>query len=45
MLDDIRNHKQFADLTQVADRVFQRHQMMDVAAHVALLRQKRRARV
>jgi probable F420-dependent oxidoreductase len=34
MLDDIRNHEQFADLTQVADRVFQRHQMMDVAAQV-----------
>jgi probable F420-dependent oxidoreductase len=34
MLDDIRNHQQFADLTQVADRVFQRHQMMDVAAKV-----------
>jgi 5,10-methylenetetrahydromethanopterin reductase len=34
MLDDIRGHEQFASLTQVADRVFQRHQMMDVAAHV-----------
>jgi probable F420-dependent oxidoreductase len=34
MLDDIRNHEQFADLSQVADRVFQRHQMMDVAAQV-----------
>jgi 5,10-methylenetetrahydromethanopterin reductase len=34
MLDDIRNHKQFAGLSQVADRVFQRHQMMEVAAQV-----------
>jgi probable F420-dependent oxidoreductase len=34
MLDDIRNHEQFTGLTQVADRVFQRHQMMEVAAQV-----------
>jgi 5,10-methylenetetrahydromethanopterin reductase len=34
MLDDIRNHEQFTGLTEVADRVFQRHQMMDVAAKV-----------
>jgi alkanesulfonate monooxygenase SsuD/methylene tetrahydromethanopterin reductase-like flavin-dependent oxidoreductase (luciferase family) len=30
----IRNHKQFEGLSEVADRVFQRHQMMDVAAAV-----------
>jgi len=34
VLDDVRNHKQFAGLDQVADRIFQRHQMMDVAAQV-----------
>jgi 5,10-methylenetetrahydromethanopterin reductase len=34
MLDDIRNHEQFKGLTQVADRTFQRHQMMDVASKV-----------
>ena len=34
ILDDIRNHQQFAGLAEVADRVFQRHQMMDVAAKV-----------
>jgi len=32
ILDKIRNHKLFADLTQIADREFQRHQMLDVAA-------------
>jgi 5,10-methylenetetrahydromethanopterin reductase len=32
MLDSIRNHDLFKGLTQVADREFQRHQMMDVAA-------------
>jgi probable F420-dependent oxidoreductase len=31
MLHDIRNHKQFQGLKQVADREFQRHQLMDVA--------------
>jgi probable F420-dependent oxidoreductase len=34
ILDDVRNHQQFAGLTEVADRKFQRHQMMDVAAKV-----------
>jgi hypothetical protein len=34
ILSDIRNHDQFQGLSQVADRVFQRHQMMDVAAKV-----------
>jgi len=34
ILDDIRNHERFSGLSQVADRVFQRHQMMDVAAKV-----------
>jgi probable F420-dependent oxidoreductase len=32
--EDIRNHQQFAGLSEVADRTFQRHQMMDVAAVV-----------
>jgi alkanesulfonate monooxygenase SsuD/methylene tetrahydromethanopterin reductase-like flavin-dependent oxidoreductase (luciferase family) len=32
--EDIRNHKQFDGLNQVADRIFQRHQMMDVASVV-----------
>jgi len=32
VLRDIRNHKQFQGLKQVADREFQRHQLMDVAA-------------
>lgn len=32
VLDDIRNHKQFAGMSQVADREFQRHQLMDVAS-------------
>jgi 5,10-methylenetetrahydromethanopterin reductase len=31
VLSDIRNHPQFAGLKQVADREFQRHQLMDVA--------------
>lgn len=34
ILDEIRNHERFQGLSQVADRVFQRHQMMDVAAKV-----------
>jgi probable F420-dependent oxidoreductase len=34
ILDDIRNHERFTGLSEVADRVFQRHQMMDVAAKV-----------
>jgi hypothetical protein len=34
ILDDIRNHERFTNLSEVADRVFQRHQMMDVAAKV-----------
>jgi 5,10-methylenetetrahydromethanopterin reductase len=34
ILGEIRNHPQFAKLGEVADRVFQRHQMMDVAAKV-----------
>jgi 5,10-methylenetetrahydromethanopterin reductase len=34
MLGEIRNHEKFSGLTQVADRVFQRHQMLDVAAKV-----------
>jgi 5,10-methylenetetrahydromethanopterin reductase len=34
ILDDIRNHERFTGLTQVADRIFQRHQMMDVASKV-----------
>lgn len=32
LLDDIRNHKRFDGITQVADREFQRHEMMDVAS-------------
>lgn len=32
--EDVRNHKQFDGLSEVADRIFQRHQMMDVAAVV-----------
>jgi 5,10-methylenetetrahydromethanopterin reductase len=32
--EDVRNHQQFAGLNEVADRIFQRHQMMDVAAVV-----------
>ncbi|MCV7102843.1 TIGR03857 family LLM class F420-dependent oxidoreductase [Mycobacterium palustre] len=31
LLDKIRNHKRFEKITQVADREFQRHEMMDVA--------------
>jgi probable F420-dependent oxidoreductase len=31
LLDKIRNHKRFENITQVADREFQRHEMMDVA--------------
>jgi 5,10-methylenetetrahydromethanopterin reductase len=34
VIHDIRNHKQFEGLEQVADREFQRHQMMDVAAQI-----------
>jgi 5,10-methylenetetrahydromethanopterin reductase len=34
ILDDIRNHQQFQGLSEVADRIFQRHQMMDVASKV-----------
>jgi alkanesulfonate monooxygenase SsuD/methylene tetrahydromethanopterin reductase-like flavin-dependent oxidoreductase (luciferase family) len=34
ILDKIRNHKKFADITQIADREFQRHQMLDVAAQI-----------
>jgi 5,10-methylenetetrahydromethanopterin reductase len=34
VLDDIRNHEMFKGLSQVADREFQRHQMMDVAAQI-----------
>jgi 5,10-methylenetetrahydromethanopterin reductase len=34
MLDDIRNHQQFQGLAEVADRIFQRHQMLDVASKV-----------
>ena len=32
LLDKIRNHKRFEGLKQVADREFQRHEMMDVAS-------------
>jgi probable F420-dependent oxidoreductase len=32
--DAIRNHDRFSDLTQVADRAFQRHEMLDVASNV-----------
>ena len=32
VLDDIRNHPKLSGLSDVADRTFQRHQMMDVAA-------------
>ncbi|PQM45396.1 TIGR03857 family LLM class F420-dependent oxidoreductase [Mycobacterium talmoniae] len=32
LLDKIRNHKRFANISQVADREFQRHEMMDVAS-------------
>jgi len=32
VLSDIRNHEKFKGLRQVADREFQRHQMMDVAS-------------
>lgn len=32
VLDDIRGHKQFTGMNEVADRAFQRHQLMDVAA-------------
>jgi probable F420-dependent oxidoreductase len=32
LLDKIRNHELFTNITQVADRAFQRHQLMDVAA-------------
>ncbi|HEY1970821.1 MAG TPA: TIGR03857 family LLM class F420-dependent oxidoreductase [Pseudonocardia sp.] len=34
VLSDIRNHPKLAGLRDVADRTFQRHQMMDVAAAV-----------
>lgn len=34
VLDDVRNHKQLANLDEVPDRVFQRHQMLDVAAQI-----------
>lgn len=34
VLEDIRNHPRLAGLNEVADRAFQRHQMMDVAASV-----------
>jgi probable F420-dependent oxidoreductase len=34
VLDDIRNHPQLTGLTEVADRAFQRHEMMDIAAVV-----------
>lgn len=32
LLDEIRNHERFATISQVADREFQRHEMMDVAS-------------
>lgn len=32
VLSDIRNHPQLAGLAEVADRAFQRHQLMDVAS-------------
>jgi 5,10-methylenetetrahydromethanopterin reductase len=34
VLEDVRNHTQFQGLTEVADRAFQRHEMMEVAAAV-----------
>lgn len=32
VLDKIRNHKRFENISQVADREFQRHEMLDVAS-------------
>lgn len=32
LLDKIRSHKRFEKISQVADREFQRHEMMDVAS-------------
>jgi probable F420-dependent oxidoreductase len=34
VLDDIRNHPKLAGVSEIADRVFQRHQLMDVATRV-----------
>jgi 5,10-methylenetetrahydromethanopterin reductase len=34
ILDEIRNHPKFQGLPEVADRIFQRHQMLDVASKV-----------
>ncbi len=31
-MDKVRNHDRFRGMTQVADREFQRHEMMDVAS-------------